>query len=156
MNAETAKNELIKKFTYLADSIKVQREKRLTAEVPYKNFADLFDYCINGIKFSILCTITGLDEGERMGFIYHLADESGTILNIKTSVPKANPVIKTVLNYFPAAEIYERELIDLLGAKVDGMPEGGRYPLPDDWPAGQYPLRKDWKQDASKEEVKNA
>ena len=50
------------------------------------------------------------------------------------------------MDRFPAAEIYERELIDLLGAKVAGLPEGKRYPLPDDWPAGEYPLRKDWKQ----------
>jgi Ni,Fe-hydrogenase III component G len=28
---------------------------------------------------------------------------------------------------------------------VTGLPEGSRYPLPDNWPEGQYPLRKDWK-----------
>ena len=50
---------------------------------------------------------------------------------------------------FPAAHIYERELVDLLGAKVEGLPPGNRYPLPDDWPEVQYPLRKDWKQESS-------
>jgi Ni,Fe-hydrogenase III component G len=34
--------------------------------------------------------------------------------------------------------------MDLLGIKVEGLPEGRRYPLPDNWPQGQYPLRKDW------------
>lgn len=151
MTADNAKNTLLGKFPNLADKIKVQREKRLTAEVEYPNFAEVFDFCVNEMKFSILCTITGLDEGERLGFIYHLADETGTILNLKTYATKLEPVIKTVMNYFPAAEIYERELIDLLGARVDGMPEGKRYPLPDDWPKDQYPLRKDWKQDKPKE-----
>jgi Ni,Fe-hydrogenase III component G len=32
----------------------------------------------------------------------------------------------------------------MLGVNVEGLPEGKRYPLPDDWPDGQYPLRKDW------------
>ena len=39
----------------------------------------------------------------------------------------------------------ERELMDLLGAKVEGLPAGKRYPLSDDWPTDEYPLRKDWK-----------
>ena len=35
--------------------------------------------------------------------------------------------------------------MDLLGIKVNGLAEGQRYPLPEDWPKGDYPLRKDWK-----------
>ncbi len=54
-------------------------------------------------------------------------------------------MLKTITDYFSSAEIYERELVDLLGVRVEGLKEGKRYPLPDDWPAGQYPLRKDWK-----------
>ena len=60
-------------------------------------------------------------------------------------VPKDEPVLQTVTGYFPAAELYEREMVDLLGMQVQGLPPGTRYPLPDGWPAGQYPLRKDWK-----------
>nr|MBP7056690.1 NADH-quinone oxidoreductase subunit C [Candidatus Omnitrophota bacterium] len=81
MTAEEAKYKLTERFGFLASSIKVQRERRLTTEVDYQNFATIFDYAVNEMKFSILCTITGLDEGERLAFIYHLADESGTILN---------------------------------------------------------------------------
>lgn len=144
MNAETAKTELINRFGALADKTRVQREKRLYTEADYNNFENVFAYAVNTMKFVILCTITGLDEGENIALIYHLADESGTIMNIKTSVPKTKPVIRTMMSYFPAAEIYERELNDLLGVKVDGLPQGLRYPLPDDWPADEYPLRKDW------------
>ena len=93
----------------------------------------------------MLCGITGLDEGITLGFIYHIAREDGIMLNIKVSVDKNNPAIKTITGYFPGADIYERELMDLLGAKVDGLPAGNRYPLSDDWPVDEYPLRKDWK-----------
>ena len=72
------------------------------------------------------------------------------LLNIKTSVPKNNPNLKSIIGYFPGAEIYERELVDLLGVKVEGLPEGYRYPLTDEWPKDQFPLRKDWKPGSQK------
>ena len=33
----------------------------------------------------------------------------------------------------------------MFGIVVEGIPDGRRLNLPDDWPDGQYPLRKDWK-----------
>jgi NADH:ubiquinone oxidoreductase subunit C len=80
------------------------------------------------------------------------------MVNLKTSVIKSNPVINTVTSFFPGAEIYEREVSDLFGAVVDGLPKGNRYPLTDDWPKGEYPLRKEWKltPEMEKELDKNA
>lgn len=141
---EKIKRQLIEQFSYLTDKISVQRIRRIFADVPADSFADVFEYAIGKLGFVILATITGLDEGPTLGFIYHLARENGIVLNLHTSVPKEKPVIKTIMPYFPAAEDYERELVDLLGAQVEGLPAGNRYPLPDDWPANQYPLRKDW------------
>lgn len=128
-------------------------DKRIWVEVPLADFMDKFAYAVKQQGFSFLCTITGLDEGEYLAFIYHLAGKDGVVLNIKTRALKDKESIKTVTGYFPSAAIYERELVDLLGAKVEGLPEGIRYPLPDEWPAGQYPLRKDW--DASVLEEKD-
>ena len=144
-NEESIQNELIKKFAFLEGKVTVRRARRIFAEVPLANFRELFEYAIKDLKFVILCTITGLDETSTLGFIYHMAREDGIMLNIKISVDRNNPLIKTITGYFPGADIYERELMDLLGAKVEGLPEGERYPLSDDWSAGEYPLRKDWK-----------
>jgi len=105
----------------------------------------VFDHAVRDLGFSILCAITGLDEGGRFAFIYHIAKPDGTILNLKTSASKEGASIKTIIDAFPAADIYEREISDLLGVKVEGLAPGRRYPLPDDWPVGEYPLRKDWK-----------
>jgi Ni,Fe-hydrogenase III component G len=93
----------------------------------------------------VLCAITGLDEGQNLSVVYHLAKDDGTVLNLKTSVDKNNPVIRTITDSFSSAEVYERELVDLLGFKVEGLSKGNRYPLTDDWPKDEYPLRKDWK-----------
>lgn len=151
---ENIQQELVKQFPFLEGKFKIQRERRIFVEVLEVNFLKIFGYAAEQLKFGFLNTITGLDEGANLSFIYHLSGENGIILNIKVSVPKENPVILTVTHYFPAATLYERELVDLLGAKVQGLPEDKRYPLPDDWPIGEYPLRKDWKKDTLHPEVK--
>lgn len=144
---EKIKEELTGKFNFLAEKVSVKRARRLFLEVNMDKFPEVFDYAVKSLSFSMLATITGLDEGEKFGLIYHLASETGVMLNVKTSIPKEDPILQTVTGYFPSAEMYEREMADLLGINVKGLPEGNRYPLPDDWPADQYPLRKGWKSD---------
>jgi len=155
-NEEEIRQKISNKFNFLEGKIGISRVRRLTADVPQEKFEDILKYVIDEAGFIILCTITGLDEGENIGIVYHLARTDGIVLNIKIHVKKSAPVVKTIMNYFNGSVIYERELIDMLGVKVDGLPPGSRYPLPDDWPAGQYPLRKDWKAEMlDKKEVKN-
>jgi len=144
--------ELIKNFDFLDEKIRVPRERRIFIDVSVDKFEEILEFLKNKIYFNMLCTITGLDDGNTLGIIYHLANKEGIVINIKIRVPKDKPKIKTVIEYFPSAEFYERELVDLFGIEVEGLPEGTRYPLPDDWPDGQYPLRKDWKPDVLKKE----
>ncbi len=63
---------------------------------------------------------------------------------MRVRVPRGKPALQTVTGRFPGGADYERELVDLLGFEVTGLPPGRRYPLPDDWPVDQKPLRKDW------------
>lgn len=143
---ETIVQDLVKKFPYLEGSVIVQRQRRILLSVEMGKFPEVFEYAHSGSPgFVMLCTITGFDEGQKIGLVYHMAREDGVMLNIKTDIPKDNPVMNTVTRAFPGAEIYEREIMDLLGVKVEGLLEGKRYPLSDDWPKDQYPMRKDWK-----------
>ena len=157
MAEENISHELIEKFDCLKDKVRIQRKRRLYAHAPSANFSDIFDYVVKKMNFSILAAITGLDEGATLGIIYHLARIDGIVLNLSTSVPKEKPSLKTVTAYFPAADVYEREIVDLLGFQIEGLPPGDRYPLTDNWPAGQFPLRKDWKAEMldKKEVAKN-
>lgn len=145
INANKVKKELADKFGFDTEQIRVTRARRVCLEVPYGQFRKILEHIVNVLEFRQLCTITGLDEGESLALIYHLAHTDGTVLNLKTRVPKSEPVLQTITDIFPGGTSYERELVDLLGAQVNGLPAGNRYPLPDNWPAGQYPLRKDWK-----------
>jgi Ni,Fe-hydrogenase III component G len=147
LQEEDIKNKLIKQFNYLDGRVNIQRARRMTIELEQANFMEVFEYAAKQLKFIHLCTITGLDNQDKLDLMYHLAHDEGILLTIKFSVPKETPLIKTVIPSFPGAEIYERELVDLLGFKVEGLPAGNRYPLTDEWPTDQYPLRKDWKPD---------
>lgn len=151
MNREEAIcQELLKKFNWTEDQVKLQRKRRIFAEVSRDEFNDCFSYLVNKLDFKILCALTGLDEGDSLALMYHLAREDGIVLSVKVRLPKDDPSIASVTAIFPAAMIYEKEAMDLLGLKITGVPDGPRYPLPDDWPADQFPLRKDWKPGVAK------
>ena len=132
------------RFPFAEGAVKVQRETRLWVDVERERFPDVFGHLVKDLGFTMLCTITGLDLGADLGFIYHLARESGVMVNLKTRCPKGQS-FPSVTPSFPGASIYEAELEDLLGAKIDGLPPGARYPLPEEWPVGDHPLLKDWK-----------
>jgi membrane-bound hydrogenase subunit beta len=132
------------KFAYLQDKCKVTRVRRIFAEAPRENILELIDYIKNTLKFGSLCTITGLDAGEDYQVIYHIANDEGIVLNLKTNAPKPDPIFDTVTEFYNGAVLYEIEIRNLLGVDITGIPTDIRYPLPDGWPDGQYPLRKDW------------
>lgn len=148
---EQIKQELVKRFGVPEDAIRIPRPRRIFFEAGTLDFEKVFVFAKNELGFGHLISITGSDDQAVLGFMYHLAQDSGIVLNIKRSVSKDNPVIRSVTPYFPGADIYERELVDLFGARVEGLSEGNRYPLTDEWPKGQYPLRKDWKAGEPKE-----
>jgi NADH:ubiquinone oxidoreductase subunit C len=146
MNEEQIKQEILNRFALEA---RVQRTKRIFVDVDGSKFRDLLTYAYDELKFQQLCAITGLDEGENLAALYHLTNSNGIVLSLKTFAPRNNPIFMTVTDIFPSAEIYEREMVDLLGFKVEGLKLDTRYPLTDDWPVGQFPLRKDWQKEAT-------
>lgn len=141
-------NEIAQKLketysSYILD-VSAQRERRVWVEVDSKYFRESFESFVLKEGFSILSTISGLDLKDKFQVIYHMSSEDGVVLSIKVNAERENPSVPTITDLFPAAELSERELEDLLGINVTGLIQGRRYPLPDNWPKGQYPLRKDW------------
>lgn len=142
---EKIKQELSKRFSFLQESIVIKRQRRIFIEVAIEQWSEVLDYLVKDMQFNILSAITGLDEGNKIAVIYHLSKDGSIMLNLRTRILRENPSINSVTSYFACADIYERELMDLLGIKVVGLTEGHRYPLTDNWPKDEFPLRKDWK-----------
>jgi len=153
---EKIKQELEEKFGCLKDKVVIKRERRIFADVPIEKFDEIFAFTVKQMHFDAISAITGMDSGDLFTVMYHLNKEGRIVLNLTISVNKNNPSIKSVIPYFASADIYEREITDLLGIQVEGLPAGNRYPLPDGWPTNEHPLRKDWKASQSKKEVRNA
>jgi NADH:ubiquinone oxidoreductase subunit C len=103
-----------------------------------------------GVVF--LSTISGVDLGETYEMVYHFSTPE-TDFNLRTEVPKARPHVASITTVIPGAILYERELQDMFGLVVDGIPDPRPLVLPDDWPAGVHPLRKDWKHDRPQEVI---
>lgn len=91
-----------------------------------------------------LATISGLDKGDTFEFLYHFASPVANI-NLRIECPRSAPRITSICAVIPGAVLYERELQEMFGVTVEGIPDPRRLNLPDDWPDGQFPLRKDWK-----------
>ena len=131
-------------------NITIQRPRRIFAETDMKYLKEILRYARDELGFDHISTITGEDMGEEIELIYHIAYENAIELSIKTRVPKEDPKIATIIDLYPPAGIYEREVHDLLGVMFEGNPDLSPLLLPDNWPKGVYPLRKD----VSLEEIK--
>lgn len=142
MIGEKVANLIIERLD--AQNVKVTRDRRVVAEVSNSKLIESI-LILKEAGMNNIGAITGLDLGDRFEVIYHLYNDDGVLLNLKTFTSREDPRIPSVTHIFPGVFLYERELMDLFGILVEGIPEGRRYPLPDNWPDGEYPLRKDWK-----------
>jgi len=91
-----------------------------------------------------LATVSGVDKGTTFEAVYHFASPAVN-LNLRVEVPREAPRLPSICAVIPGAILYERELQDMFGLTIEGIPDPRPLVLPDGWPAGQHPLRKDWK-----------
>lgn len=142
---EELKKELENRFAGSIYDANITRKNRLWLGVSPERALELMSF-LKEKGYSHLSTITGFDEGEKLGAIYHITDWH-TVVNVKVRTPKSAPSLKTVRDIYPVCESFERELEDLFGIKVEGLPQGRNYPLPEGFPKGVHPLRKEVKLD---------
>jgi NADH-quinone oxidoreductase subunit C len=87
-----------------------------------------------------MTSITGVDLGKDIEVIYHLI-YGKTAINLRTLVSKKNPEIRTVTDIYPGANLYERELYEMLGVISKGHPDLKKLFLAKDSP--KFPLRRE-------------
>jgi Ni,Fe-hydrogenase III component G len=126
--------------------------RRFFVTVGVSNLLDVVKALRDKLGFTYVATISGVDLGETFEIIYHFA-VPGAQLNVRTRVPKSNPHLESICPAIPGAILYERELQDMFGLKVDHIPDPRPLVLPDDWPAENYPLCKAWKHIRPEEKI---
>jgi NADH-quinone oxidoreductase subunit C len=125
------------------------RSHRLFLSIPREDLIKTMNILSSELAIQHLSTITARDKGNDLELLYHFMLQ-GVVLTIKTTCPKNDPTIDSIVNIFPSAILYEREIHDILGIVPKGHPDLRRLVLPDEW-VGGYPLRKDWKPPAEQE-----
>ena len=70
-----------------------------------------------------------------------------TFLHIAAPIDPAKPSYPSISAKYPAANWFEREVMDLFGLVPEGHPNLSRVALHDDWPEGAWSLRKDFPDD---------
>ncbi len=103
--------------------------------------------------FDHLSTITGYDDGEKIHLIYHLIrfnDRNSEDVNVITFTDRDKSIAPSILDIYPSALVYEREVFDLLGVRFEGHKGLKRLLLPEDVPEDFHPLRKDFKINAER------
>jgi NADH:ubiquinone oxidoreductase subunit C len=121
----------------------IARPRRVFADVPREKLLEALFHLRDAKGFTHLSAITGLDAGDHLEVLYHAASKT-VCLTVRVKLSADDPKVPCVLSVYPCAEFYERELEDLLGIAVEGLPPGRHYPLAEDWPKGEHPLRKNW------------
>jgi len=130
--------------------VQVKRDRRIFIPVPRNDLIKTVNILSSELNINHLSTITARDTGKEIEILYHFF-LNGVIITIRTTCPKDDPTIDSIVSIFPGAVLYERELNDILGVVPKGHPDLRRLVLPDDW-VGGYPLRKDWKPPQESEE----
>ncbi len=103
---------------------------------------DAFRILLDKDESAGISAITGVDLGEIIELMYHIRTH-GSIVTIRTEVPREDARIKSITDSIPGANFHEREVADLFGVTFEGHPNPRRLILSDNWPKNLFPLRKD-------------
>jgi membrane-bound hydrogenase subunit beta len=152
MSDQDTVNQITEGLKDKAAEITNPAPRRVFVKIERPHLLDGMRFLKKNLGFTHLSTITGLDRGEYFEMLYHLANETVS-LTVRTAVPRTDPVVPSVCEVIPGAVLYEREIQDMFGVAVQGIPDGRRLLLSDDWPADQFPLRKDFKFDRPAEVI---
>lgn len=99
-------------------------------------------------EYPHLAIISPSDRGNDVELIYHFTIYYGhhlqeLSLGLRVDVPKNDLKIPTITDIIPGALFTEREIQEMMGVEIIGIPDNRRLFLPDDFPEGVYPWRKD-------------
>jgi len=98
------------------------------------------------LGFDRLGMVTAVDRDEWFVMVYRLQSRSlSAAVFMKAKVPRAEPVVASLCEVWPAANWQEREVYDLFGITFEGHPDMRRMLLPEDFVG--HPLRRDYEDD---------
>ncbi|HYW95880.1 MAG TPA: NADH-quinone oxidoreductase subunit C/D [Bacteroidales bacterium] len=154
MEHEQLLNDLYEAFGKKAISVVETKDEILTVFVRKENVPGVLAKLKTGFPrpFPMLYDITAIDmrayhaNGQRPEYpfilVYHLLSfERNCDLRIKTGLDSDFPEMKSIVDIWPMANWYEREMYDMFGITFKGHPDLRRILMPASWEG--HPLRKE-------------
>ena len=115
-----------------------KKEKgRVWIETPREKIIEVCEKLREG-GINRVISVSGYDNGKEIEVLYHF-EQGDDIVNLKVRVPKDVNVVESITPVFPSANLFERELAEMLGIDVKGHPDLRKLFLP---PEINHPLRK--------------
>ncbi len=117
--------------------------------VPTEQIVEIARTLRDELRFDMLAGLSGVDYWPEMEPRFHLIYLFRSLPNkeriiLRAPVPGKLPVVRSLIEIFPNANWYEREVWDMLGIRFEGHPDLRRILMPEDWQG--HPLRKDYPQ----------
>jgi Ni,Fe-hydrogenase III large subunit/Ni,Fe-hydrogenase III component G len=119
----------------------------LVVEAPVSELPALADAVVAHLNGRLVSLFATDERADRRRFVVHhvwSVPQARTFLRIAAAVEQSAPAFPSIAARHPAANWFEREVMDLFGLTPLGHPNPERVSLHDDWPAGVWPLRKDY------------
>jgi len=129
-------------------AVKKNKFRSLWIEVQSSAFRAAVLHVCQLQEYPHLAIISCSDLGSEVELIYHFTIYYGQrfeelSLGLKVKLPKTDLSIPTVTDLIPGAIFTEREIQEMMGVEVVGIPDGRRLFIDEDVPEGIYPWRKD-------------
>ena len=115
-----------------------EEKDKIWVKVQRKDLLKVCEKLRHDYGVSRVISISGYDTGKVIEVVYHFEFGHG-ILNLKTKVSKRTNSVDSISGIFPSANLFERELAEMLGIDVKGHPNLKKLFLP---PEINHPLRK--------------
>jgi NADH-quinone oxidoreductase subunit C len=94
---------------------------------------------LKSLGLTRISSISGVDEGKGVEVIYHFIHKKKTI-NLRITLDKKDCALETITDMYPGANLFERELSEMMGVEIRNHPNLKKLFLAKDSP--KNPLRK--------------
>ena len=120
MRAEEVVGKLREALGPKAIRLEAPTPKRVFLTVRVKDVRDALKAVLGLMREARFMTLSAVDTGLDIELLYHV-DLLGTVVTIRTQVPKEKPEAPDVSDLTPPAEFIEREVRDLFGVEFVGL-----------------------------------
>ena len=146
----TITTEIASALNVAEHRIRTIRAGEVAIEVAAADLPSIADAAVQNAT-ARLHSLFAADERARRGcFVVHQVwslPRLATFLSVSAPVNPAEPSFPSIAARYPAANWFEREVMDYFGLVPEGHPNPERVALHDDWPDGAWALRKDFDPD---------